>query len=377
VYIDVESIPAGERFDLVLTDCLRQSAALVVVIGPHWLGDDATANRLLEKDDVVRWEIRKALELQLPILPVLVDGASMPRREQVPTDISDLLTRQAVSLRDATFRSDVRAILRFLSGAGVVRQKQAIRVALAASGYAVAQTASISTVLKMLGAPWVPWRDAFADAWPWSVVLACILGTTFYAVSGRTRLRVALWILLGSTVLAAVIVTRAFPAITIIKTVQPFADVDTICDNFETDNRLYRGIGGVHTQGPPIRGSFCPGEAFTEEHFEITVRTGWFYRRDLSMTLVATSLPASGTPPMHVSDVGIEKTLGVLPSFFDASGNVSTHSTGPTPPRFTVLVTCWYERIGTQPQQIGISMTLRVDAKGPVTRSGPPFDVDW
>jgi hypothetical protein len=47
------------------------------------------------------------LERNIRVIPILVEGAQMPRRQQLPEDLVKLARRNALSLRHESFRSDV------------------------------------------------------------------------------------------------------------------------------------------------------------------------------------------------------------------------------------------------------------------------------
>jgi len=111
VFRDVDDIPPGEDFAQVIQRGLDQVAAVLVVIGPGWLESSSAGQRRLDhEDDFVRREIEGALALRKPLLPVLVGGATMPAAEALPAPIRPLAARQALALRDASWRSDIGAL---------------------------------------------------------------------------------------------------------------------------------------------------------------------------------------------------------------------------------------------------------------------------
>ena len=69
-------------------------AVLVVVIGPAWLESlkrrKAKWYHLKGRDDFVESEIKAAMEMRLPILPVLFDGAGMPGEKDLPKGLGQL-----------------------------------------------------------------------------------------------------------------------------------------------------------------------------------------------------------------------------------------------------------------------------------------------
>src|SRR5690606_32039726 len=87
IFLDVETIEAGEDFREGLRTAVSTAEALVVVIGPEWLGPPPAANRLHNDDDAIRLEIATALSAGVPVVPVLVDGATMPDADVLPDDV--------------------------------------------------------------------------------------------------------------------------------------------------------------------------------------------------------------------------------------------------------------------------------------------------
>lgn len=108
MFLDLESIPAGEDFDRFIADSLARVDILLAVIGPHWLDaqDTSGRRRLGATNDLVRREIAAALAAGLRVIPVLVGGSSMPTAEQFPPDLSDLARRNAAVIGDRQFLRD-------------------------------------------------------------------------------------------------------------------------------------------------------------------------------------------------------------------------------------------------------------------------------
>ena len=75
----------------------------------HWAADV-----LMMKADFVRLEIASALRRDIPVVPVLVRGAKMPRAEQLPADLRELAYRNAVELTHARWKSDVQVLIQAL-----------------------------------------------------------------------------------------------------------------------------------------------------------------------------------------------------------------------------------------------------------------------
>lgn len=111
VFQDVEDIAGGQRWRDTIRAAIQGAEVVVVAIGPRWLVDQAGRRRLDEPDDVLRAELAEALELDKPIVPVLVGDASMPDREDLPGALADLSEHQALQLADATWNIDVERLL--------------------------------------------------------------------------------------------------------------------------------------------------------------------------------------------------------------------------------------------------------------------------
>ena len=92
IFIDVESIGAGERFGEILHRELANSVAAIVMIGPRWtkITGEKRRPRLMDPDDWVRIEVATALRRGIPVFPVLVGGARLPSKQDLPEDLAAL-----------------------------------------------------------------------------------------------------------------------------------------------------------------------------------------------------------------------------------------------------------------------------------------------
>jgi TIR domain len=90
LFMDIDDIPFGIDFRSHFCQMLERSDVLIAVIGDNWLGrNGAGAVRMQEETDPVRVEIETALERQIPIIPVLIDGARMPGSGELPASFGN------------------------------------------------------------------------------------------------------------------------------------------------------------------------------------------------------------------------------------------------------------------------------------------------
>lgn len=117
VYRDVDSGEPGEDFIAAIRTRIEQSDVLLAIIGPQWLtaADDSGARRLAKEDDLVRVEVATALERGIRVVPVLVQGATMPRLADLPPSLVGLAQRNAAEVRDTHFDQDVSQLLQGLA----------------------------------------------------------------------------------------------------------------------------------------------------------------------------------------------------------------------------------------------------------------------
>ena len=101
VFRDKDSTSAGADFVHVIQRTIAMCDVLLVVIGPRWLQTRDGVSRLDDPRDWVRIEILSALERNILVIPILVDGATMPSEADLPEKLRPLARRQAVPLTSA------------------------------------------------------------------------------------------------------------------------------------------------------------------------------------------------------------------------------------------------------------------------------------
>ena len=114
VFMDTSTIPGGAKFDEAIAQNLKTCKVFIAVIGKSWLDsrNDAGERRLDDAGDWVRQEVAQALARDdLLVIPVIFGGAAMPGGDALPADLQSLARRNAVSIDDADFDSDVARLI--------------------------------------------------------------------------------------------------------------------------------------------------------------------------------------------------------------------------------------------------------------------------
>src|SRR6185437_9100205 len=102
VFMDVDAIEPGMDYVEAITRAVEACDVLVAVIGPSWLSAAGKHGRRLDDPhDWVRVEVGTALKRGVRVIPVLMGGAVMPGRDDLPDDLADLARRSALHIRHA------------------------------------------------------------------------------------------------------------------------------------------------------------------------------------------------------------------------------------------------------------------------------------
>ena len=117
VFKDVDSIPLGVDFRQHLSDSVSQCDVLLAVIGRQWAAGSAGRPGLDDARDFVRIEVEAALQRNIPVVPVLVQGASVPGEEELPETLRSLAYRNGIAVRpDPDFHQDMDRLIKGIEG---------------------------------------------------------------------------------------------------------------------------------------------------------------------------------------------------------------------------------------------------------------------
>ena len=121
VFIDVDGIEPGRDFRRIIDEHVSSCHVLLALIGKDWLhaADKDGRRRLDAPEDFVRLEIAAALRRDIAVIPVLVQGATMPGKEELPPDLQAMVSRNGAELRHSRWDDDFARLEETLQSLGV------------------------------------------------------------------------------------------------------------------------------------------------------------------------------------------------------------------------------------------------------------------
>lgn len=175
VFMDIDSMPAGVDFHDHLQEILADCGALLVVVGKSWRSQrKGQPARIMDPDDWVRIEVETALERGIPVVPLLIDGASLPTREQLPESLWPLLRRNALPVDSGRdFHAQLTRLVRDLR----------LHIEPAKASSDIAQTNTTLQAMTAMPATSVNWKALGR----WVLLLALILTIGTIAITGMEQ----------------------------------------------------------------------------------------------------------------------------------------------------------------------------------------------
>ena len=172
VFMDIDSMPAGVDFHDHLQAILADCGALLVVVGKGWRSQrKGQPARIMDPDDWVRIEVETALERGIPVVPLLIDGAALPTRDQLPETLWPLLRRNALPVDSGRdFHAQLSRLVRDLR----------LQLDPAAASNDVAETNTTLQAMTAMPASSVNWKALGR----WILLLALILTLGAIAITG-------------------------------------------------------------------------------------------------------------------------------------------------------------------------------------------------
>ena len=116
VFIDIGGIARGQDFAHAIESALSACEVVLVLIGNTWAsctGPDG-GRRLDDARDWVRVEVAAALRRGILVVPVLIDGATLPEAASLPEELRPLCQRNACELSNLRWLYDVEELVKDL-----------------------------------------------------------------------------------------------------------------------------------------------------------------------------------------------------------------------------------------------------------------------
>lgn len=113
IFVDIDTIEPGQDFVEAIEQAVSAADVLLVIIGKQWLTttDRQGKRRLDNPHDFVRLEIAAGLKRNTRVIPVLIQGASIPDSAELPEELRPLTRRNAHEINDKNFHHDVSELI--------------------------------------------------------------------------------------------------------------------------------------------------------------------------------------------------------------------------------------------------------------------------
>lgn len=124
VFMSVETVQIGERFEQGVEYALQLSDFFLPIIGNKWIAspDDSPARYQNGLDDLMEYEISAAVQRGLEVIPLLVDGASMPSQTDLPDCLHALTQFTPVTLEPKNLWRQVNRLINRIQSIRTARE---------------------------------------------------------------------------------------------------------------------------------------------------------------------------------------------------------------------------------------------------------------
>jgi hypothetical protein len=127
IFRDIDRIRFGVDFWKAVDSALNDTDVLLAIVGPNWRGivDDGSI-RIREANDLVRIEVETALKRDIPIIPVLISNATMPKPTELPQSLTEFPFRIGPTIDSGrNFDTDIARLIRSIDE--IIEEKEKIR----------------------------------------------------------------------------------------------------------------------------------------------------------------------------------------------------------------------------------------------------------
>ncbi|NEQ50787.1 MAG: TIR domain-containing protein [Leptolyngbya sp. SIO3F4] len=132
IFKDQISIKGGSSFPEAIKQGISSCKVMLVIMTQNWRTAKGDAGTTINNaDDWVRREIELALELQTDIIPVFLNGASMPHPNKLPNSLQPLTQLKGIKVdvtNDNCFSRDMSLLVAQVQNLINARQKKALTI---------------------------------------------------------------------------------------------------------------------------------------------------------------------------------------------------------------------------------------------------------
>jgi formylglycine-generating enzyme required for sulfatase activity len=116
VFMDVSDFFAGGDYKGVVDTTIDSCKVMILIIGPEWelAMDEMGRSRLDDPHDFVRVELQAAIDRGVFIAPILVNREKMPKQDNLPFDLRELLKFDPIVIRTRQFDEYYSSLLKKL-----------------------------------------------------------------------------------------------------------------------------------------------------------------------------------------------------------------------------------------------------------------------
>jgi hypothetical protein len=118
LFMDVDTLLGGQRFEEQLNKAVSVCDVFIAVIGSRWM-ELLEAKSANGERDYVKDEVAVALQRQMIVIPVRVGREGhllpLPRAEELPTSIRDLVAYHAQDITYERFRVDIAELIKAIT----------------------------------------------------------------------------------------------------------------------------------------------------------------------------------------------------------------------------------------------------------------------
>jgi hypothetical protein len=113
LFRDSDTLQPGMAYADIIDQTIANCDVVLVLIGKKWLNAKHADGRLrlADADDLVRLEVASALRQGKKVFPCLLNGARMPKAEQLSPDLQPVTRLHATPISQASFDRDVKPLV--------------------------------------------------------------------------------------------------------------------------------------------------------------------------------------------------------------------------------------------------------------------------